>query len=82
MQQGEMQPDLSNYLFFVEIFLISLRLQQWDKETVAESSHLNLKVTYFHNYLYWYLALQIFMFLFHLGFEISASEISASTPVQ
>lgn len=34
--QGEMQPDLSNYLFFVEIFLISLRLKQWDKETVAD----------------------------------------------
>lgn len=35
MQQGEMQPDLSNYLFFAEIFLISLRLKQWDKENVA-----------------------------------------------
>lgn len=34
MEQGEMQPDLSNYLFLVEIFLIILSLKKWYKETV------------------------------------------------
>lgn len=37
MQQGEMLRDLSDYLFFVEMFLINLRLKQWEKETVADT---------------------------------------------
>lgn len=32
VQQGEMQPDLSNYLFFVQMFHIGLRLKQGDQE--------------------------------------------------
>lgn len=37
MQQGEMLRDLSDYLFFVEMFLINLRLKQWEKKTVADT---------------------------------------------
>lgn len=32
-----MLHDLSDYLFFVEMFLINLRLKQWEKETVADT---------------------------------------------